>query len=277
MNSIRKAIRKIAPLRASTFADMREETNESLASMKLQIDTLNRRLEQDLAKIHNSTREIYWAEVFNQSIAGCDWLKDVSISPGRWAVGYPYLYVLFRVLTSCKPKRILELGLGQSTKVINAYAAHEKEVLHFAVDNNAEWITFHDEMYTGIEENHTKIIHLELEMIPFPPALEPVRAYSNFTDTFTQEKFDLISIDGPLGDDMPEIARIDILKILPDCLADSFAIMIDDSHRSGEDQMISLLKDKLAQAGIEFEVASYRGEKEVTIVCSPDNLYLCSL
>ena len=64
------------------------------------------------------------------------------LSAGRWAVGYQYLYVMYRVLNEIHPRRILELGLGQSTRMLGQYAAAHENVSHFVVEHDPEWIDF---------------------------------------------------------------------------------------------------------------------------------------
>ncbi|MBR1714927.1 MAG: hypothetical protein IJ717_08305 [Treponema sp.] len=73
-------------------------------------------------RAQQNAAEAVWANVFHDSISGEGFIKDKQFFPGRWAVGYPALYVIFRVLQNFRPKRILELGLGQSTRIIGQYA-----------------------------------------------------------------------------------------------------------------------------------------------------------
>lgn len=89
--------------------------------------TLKERIKEIRAKLLgddlSALEEIRWGQIYNSTIAGSEWLKDQSVSPGRWAVGYNYLYILYRILNDVKPTNILELGLGQSTKLMAQYAA----------------------------------------------------------------------------------------------------------------------------------------------------------
>jgi hypothetical protein len=66
-------------------------------------------------------REIYWSQVFNSAIRNSEWLKDTAFNAGRWAIGFPVLYVLYRILDSMKPLSILEFGLGESSKMTGRY------------------------------------------------------------------------------------------------------------------------------------------------------------
>ena len=58
-------------------------------------------------------------------VSGC---KDKSFSPGRWAVGYPYLYVLYRALDEVQTAADPRTGPGQSTRMIAQYAAAHEDV-----------------------------------------------------------------------------------------------------------------------------------------------------
>ena len=58
-------------------------------------------------------------------------------------MGYQYLYAVYRILNTVKPKKILELGLGQSTKLLSQYAKTNKEVKHIVVEHDQEWIDFY--------------------------------------------------------------------------------------------------------------------------------------
>ena len=82
----------------------------------------------------------------------------------------------------------------------------------------------HIGIYVGqFLRNRSKIVKLDREMIPFREA-EAVRVFRGFEEQFKGQKFDFISIDAPLGGDMKQYARIDVLKMLPNCLADSFIV-----------------------------------------------------
>ena len=71
-------------------------------------------LEQSIQEVKGINKEILWGEIFNNTVSNSDWLTDRSFSPGRWAVGYQYLYSVYRILDIIKPQSILELGLGKA-------------------------------------------------------------------------------------------------------------------------------------------------------------------
>lgn len=225
-------------------------------------------------KASRSASETVWAEIFNNAISDSKWLKNKAFSPGRWAVGYPYLYVMYRVLNEFKPKSILELGLGQSTRMIAQYAAANPYVKHYVVEHDAEWIEFFKNDFT-LPEN-TEIVQLDREMIKYKEA-EEVRVFKGFSDRFKNMKFDFICIDAPLGGDMKYYSRIDILNILPECLDSSFIIMIDDYNRVTEQRTVSEMKHILSENYIKFKTSVYFGEKDMFILASEDAKFFCSL
>lgn len=218
--------------------------------------------------------EAVWAETFNNAISGSTWLKNTAFSPGRWAVGYPALYVMYRVLNEARPKRILELGLGQSTRMIAQYAAAHEDVEHIVVEHDAEWIAFFKNDFALSER--TKIVQLDREMVPYKDA-EAVRVFKGFQEAFAGQKFDFIFVDAPLASDMKQYARINILSILPECFPDSFVFMLDDSERRGEQNTLTEMKSILEESGIDFCQGRYSGKKDCAVITSPNQRFLTTL
>lgn len=238
-------------------------------------------LSTDLAKVKTqvvtgvkSADEAVWAAIFNNTIINSTWLMDKTFSPGRWALGYPALYAIYRILNEAKPKRILELGLGQSTRMIAQYAAAFDDVEHVVVEHDSDWIGFFQNDFHLSERS--RIVQLDREMVSYKEA-EAVRVFKNFKETFQGQKFDFICIDAPLGGDMKQYARIDVLGILPDCLMESFAIMLDDSERIGETHTLNEIEQKLSECNISHKKGRYSGKKDTSIFASLDFQFLCSL
>ena len=215
-----------------------------------------------------------WGTIFNQVIKDSTWLKDTAFAAGRWAVGYQYLYAVYRILNEVKPQNILELGLGQSTKLISQYAAACPSVHHQIVEHDPLWMDFFRKNYNL--PGNTEMVQLDREFVPYKEA-EKVRVFKNFAETFKGQKFDFISIDAPLGGDMKQYARIDVLQLLPDCLADSFIIVIDDAERSGETHTIREMTETLKRNDISFAQGRYSGKKDCVVICSENLKFVCSM
>ena len=215
-----------------------------------------------------------WADIFSDVTSNSIWLKNKAFSAGRWAVGYQYLYVVYRILNEVKPKSILELGLGQSTRLLGQYAAHNPEVRHTVVEHDLDWIQFFQQDF-GLSKN-SQIVQLEREYKQFKED-DRVLAFSNFKETFAGQKFDFISIDAPLGGEAIVYARIDILDLIPDCLAESFMIIMDDYNRQGEKNMVKVLEENLKENDIIYVKGVYSGQKDCLVICSEDLKFVCSM
>ena len=264
---------------AEAFAAGREQM-----ATRQQADALNKRAEiladtaekarRQAADSARHASEAVWAQIFNNTISESLWLKDKTFSPGRWAVGYPYLYVMYRVLNETRPKRILELGLGQSTRMIAQYAAAFQDVEHIVVEHDPEWVEFFCNDFP-IPKN-TKVVMLEREMVPYKDA-DAVRVFKGFKETFQGQKFDFISVDAPYGADMKQYSRIDVLNLIPDGLSEKFVIMVDDTERNGETHTISEIESYLTEAQILYSRGKYSGRKDCMIVCAKQIGFLSSL
>lgn len=218
-------------------------------------------------QVMESTRyasEAVWGEIFNNTISNSTWLYDKAFSPGRWAVGYPYLYVMYRVLNETNPKTILELGLGQSTRMIAQYAKTHKGIKHVVVEHDWEWIKFFQNQHEDLFDC-TQIVQLERKMEAYKEA-KAVRVFKGFRERFEHKKFDFILIDAPLGSDMKEYSRIDILQILPDCLSKDFIIMIDDTDRCGETHTVAEIEAVLDKHEIKYKKGRYSGKKDFVLI-----------
>lgn len=217
--------------------------------------------------------EVLWGEIFTSTSNQSKWLTDKAFSPGRWAVDYPFLYVLYRVLNETKPKRILELGLGQSTKMIAQYAIYDPSIVHSVVEHDAEWIGFFEKSFNFSE--NTRVFNLELETVMYEGS--PVLTYKDFDQAANGEPFDLICIDAPFGATNTDYSRVDVLMKMPECLADSFIIMLDDCIREGEKKTGEKMKETLEQHNIAYCSNVYSGSNDMLLIASPDLKFFCSL
>ena len=220
--------------------------------------------------------EIYWSQVYNSTIAGSKWLKDKSVSPGRWAVGYNYLYVLYRILNDVKPENIMEMGLGQSTRVIAQYAACYK-AHHIVFEENKDWTEFFSLGFDGLSE-YTQIKHCDIKRELFKNENVPV--YEGFKDFLNEDrkKYQLFSIDAPIqGSD--NFSRIDVLNCIPNNLGDDFVMMFDDCGWNIHANTIIEVKKALDSHGIKYTSSVYSGYdwKKVVVIASEGWSFLTTL
>ncbi|WP_196601087.1 hypothetical protein, partial [Pectinatus frisingensis] len=218
-------------------------------------------------------KEIYWAQIYNSTIVDSKWLFDKSISPGRWAVGYNFLYVLYRILNDICPKKILELGLGQSTKLTTQFIKYHRGK-HIVVEHDKLWANFFCNGWNNFSPETV------IEILPLNQIHKNDKyyyGYRNFNKKFNNEKFELILIDGPFGGE--NYSRRDIIDCLPAILCSDFILLFDDSDRIGEMNTISEIEDILVNNGIKYFKGVYTGEKDkaVCVLTSKKYKFICSL
>lgn len=231
--------------------------------------------ELSIKEIQEYTRSIYWGQIYNSTITNSKWLYDKAISPGRWAVGYEYLYVLYRALTDSRPESILELGLGQSTKLTAQYARY-MGIPHLVIEHDPQWTEYFLSGWPNLSGN-TIVQLLPLEQ---RGSKEDIYfAYHNFGQVTQKDGgWSLISIDGPFGG-KGEISRRDVLGQLPHILAKDFVIIMDDCGRLGEANTVKEMLMVLQQADIscEFGVYDGGGTKKTCVITSDKWKWLTSL
>lgn len=226
--------------------------------------------------IRLQNNELLWTAVYHDTKQGIPWMVGLpSISPGRWAVGYNYLYVMSRILNDIHPKSILEFGLGVSTSLISAYVKYFEDIAvrHMVIEHDNDWIRF----YTNSHEmsKHTKVLLHEIEWCD---DFQDYARYKDLQKSIGSKKFEVISIDAPFGTTRGGISnRADIIEFLPDILERDFAIVYDDANREGEKNTISKICDILQSSGIEYMVKSYEGISDCVVIASKGYKFLCSL
>lgn len=243
--------------------------------MKREVDYAERLQEVSLRvqKDIEYSEEILWGMNFNRLIKDSDWCISQDITSGGAAVGYYYLYIMYKILNSGKFRRILDIGMGQTSKVIGQYAAYNSEVSCTIVESDKEWIDFFSpELRLGA---NTEIIQMDYKFIEKNHCR--VRVFEQFKKKLEGAKYDFISIDAPVGCDMSEYSRIDILDLLPECLEDSWIIMIDDTDRKGENWTVESILHILQKKNMKYNIGRYKGKKEFTIITSLDNRFFCTV
>lgn len=257
--------------------------SEKIMELQAQIESLERRI-ADIGEVVNENnrtlQELIWAQVFENARPAYSWLeKETAFWPGRFGVGYQYMYVVSRILNDVQPTSILETGLGQSTRLIASYAkwkAEKETCTHLVFEHDKAWIdTFYREFPVS---SATRICQSDLAGAQLGNYEKPIYVYQDFAQMIENRKFDFISLDGPYGtDDVNGYSRVDILEILPQCLEEQFCIVLDDFNRAGEKNTVNVIRNILRECGISYWEKVYRGNKDLYLLVSRDWKFLCSL
>lgn len=223
----------------------------------------NKQIRLKLSELENQNREIEWAHVYHDSIRGKKWIEELPLNVGRWAGNYPFFYVLNRILSDYKPKKILDLGLGESSKFISAYIENYLfDSSHTIVEQDKNWIDSFQERFK-LSAN-SKTIHCPLDLKDINGF--EVNMYKDFDERITG-KYDLYIVDGPFGS--LRYSRYNIVsKVEEFNIEDEFIILIDDTHRQGEkdtfEDIVKILKNKK----IHVFIGDYIGNKTNTIIAT---------
>lgn len=217
--------------------------------------------------------EILCALKFNNTINGSKWFKYQNVSPGGAAVDYAFFYTLYRVLDGVKPSNILEFGLGQSSKMVHQYAFYyQKKAI--TVEHDLSWLRFFIDCNDGDYPINTKILDLSEEQYKGKKIL----TYENCFDTFKNESFDLILVDGPFGF-APDtfFSRPQIIELAKNCLQKQFVILIDDYDRFGEQNTVREILNYFDSVKISYETKVYGSIKKHILITTSDWKFLTSL
>ena len=277
---VEKQEKTISELRevAEKTLEIQKCTQKKYSDLNEQIEELqekNEMLKIGLDKEIGISKEAVWAEIFNNTINSSEWLKKKKFSPGRWALGYPALFALYRILDEFRPQNILELGLGQSSVMTIQYVKTSSQINHTIVEHDKSWIDFFKKSHEMNENSH--IIQMDIEYINYKDA-ELVRVYKDFLLELKNNKtFDLILIDAPIGGDMKVYSRIDVLSLIPEYLGNQFVIILDDVNRMQEKRTIREIDNKLKESGIQAKHEIYSGEKETCVWASENWDFLLSM
>lgn len=231
-----------------------------------------RKINSRLTELENQTRELEWAHIYHDSIRGKECIEKLPINIGRWAGNYSFFYVLNRILSDYKPKKILDLGLGESSKFISTYIENYlAESSHTIVEQDQNWINSFQECFKL--SSRSNIVHCPIEVKQINGF--DVNMYQNFKDNIFG-KFDLYIVDGPYGSE--RFSRFDIISLVKNMeKIDQFIIMMDDTDRKGELDTLDEIERLLKIKNINYYLGAYSGNKGITVVVSEKYKFAASL
>jgi len=222
--------------------------------------------------IQNQNAELLWANIYHDTIRDRKWLQDISLSPGRWAVNYSFLYFLTRILIDCKPNKIIEFGLGESSKIISSFLQNElNNSTHLIVEQSIDWIDSFSSRFQLSKNSNILYLELEKQIING----FSVNTYKNINEKIN-DTFDLYVVDGPLGSD--RYSRYDIISLAERLdPKNEFIIIMDDYNRQGEQDTTADLIALLNKKGILTFNGRYAGNKAQKIIVTQKYKYVITM
>jgi hypothetical protein len=183
-----------------------------------------------------------------------------------------------KVLSFCRPERVLELGSGQTTKLLSCYHRQNPSAYVLTLEQDAGWVR---QLAPHVGHDYR---HVEVEPKEFVCAGTGLRLSTKWykdVPELRQHKFNFILVDGPdhggPGTDFVPYSRCGILEHMPAILAPSFVVIFDDAERHGELLTIDALDAILRAAGVPFVRFTRNGIKTQCVFCSKDYQFLRSV
>ncbi len=234
------------------------------------ISTVCYTLEQNKLQTDKYFKELLAANIFNNLIKSVEWIKLTDFLPVKNAATYSFLYFLFVVLEYLSPEKILEFGMGQTSKLTSQYVAYKNQNASLQiVEHDKNWIKFFSQQIP-IKEN-IKIIHKNLVQFDMNGTLND--KYENLSDITDTNKYNLIVIDGPVGAHRT-YPRTNIVDLIPKHLAEDFIIILDDAERDGEKNLASLVFRKLEEKNIRYKSNLREATKTQLVITSENYSFL---
>ncbi|OOV18376.1 hypothetical protein [Flavobacterium sp. LM4] len=218
------------------------------------------------------TQEVLWANIYHDSIRGKEYLEKLSLNIGRWAGNYPFFYLLNRIMHDAKPERILEFGLGESSKFISVCLENNlKRGIHQIIEQSDEWNSDFNSKFKLSSFSDVAVCPIKQKTIN---GFE-VNCY-DLLENHIHEKYDLYLIDGPFGS--PRFSRYDVIMLAEKLTAsDEFIMIVDDSNRQGEKDTINELCKLFKNKNIKIYQQVFHGEKQTWIVTTQKYRFLTSI
>jgi hypothetical protein len=182
-------------------------------------------------------RELFYRNILIDA-AHASSVKLPVLFPVGGAANYSLLALIFRACQELPVGRVLELGAGQSTLLLNAISTSRSQRLPITtVESDASWAE-----KIGKQVTHDVLLHA-LESRDFMG--RTASCYSK-PETLPTD-IDLLIVDGPMG--VRRFSRWSALEIASRSLAKEFLIIFDDAERIGEQDTIqTLLKQQFPKA-----------------------------
>lgn len=234
------------------------------------LEKQQRQLRQEIGNIAHIQWELYQATRFHDSIVDSPWLKYKSFSLGGWAADYGLMYTIFRTLNAMRPMNILEFGLGQTSKMIHQYAKYFNANA-ITCEHDEKWVKFFNNSKDGDYPVNIQMMNLQTIQYKGHDTL----TYEDCSRVFSNQRFDLILVDGPFGSD--HFSRSQIIGLAKNNLAQQFCIIMDDYERPGEKETMGEVLNVLKNGDNLFCSRIYTAEKQHMLICSSDLIFLTTI
>ena len=178
--------------------------------------------------------------------------------PVAGAANYGLLYLIVRLAKELPLKQVVELGAGESTRLLDALARNGTlSAKIVTIEHNDEWAARiegnvrHDVICTGLMERAFDGVSFrgyDFSAVPLPGNIE------------------LLIVDGPpASTEQNRFARLGAVDLLALLNSEAFVVVLDDTERSGEMLLIDKIESELHRRGKKFAKGQIISSKRQTI------------
>jgi hypothetical protein len=159
---------------------------------------------------------------------------------GDWAIFPDFAGLIVRTIRQQRPRVVVELGSGVST-VITAYMMKRYAGHLVSVDHSEEFmaVTRQNVRQHGLQEFVT-FVHAPLCDMRVDGR---EHTWYRTSDLRVSGPIDLLVVDGPVASTCP-LARYPALPMLRERMAESFTVLMDDTRRRDEREIIRLWSER---------------------------------
>lgn len=219
---------------------------------------------EELKQIQKQNTELIHAEIFNNLILNSNWVIKKDFIPIEGAANYSFLFLLYVVLEYLCPDKILEFGLGQTSKLTTQYIVNKKPKAFLnIIEHDTGWYNYFS---SQICSNKNIKIDL-LPLVKFEQDSSINDKYGNLEKIIEKTRYNLFIIDGPIGS-KKKYPRTNILDLIPANLADDFIIIFDDVDREGEMNTVTSLLEKLDKNELKYSYKFKKSTKHQLVIAS---------
>lgn len=201
------------------------------------------------------TRELKYLMLLERSLRHLDIVEPLY--PVRGAANSSYLYLLLRLVTELPVDRVLELGAGESTVLLDRLARH-RPFQRVTLEDHAGW---RDRVAARVTEAPRLA-----PLVPCSAAGHSAPGYDPQT-LAGEAPFQLLLVDGPRG--TRRRSRWGCLPLMERCLDREFVVVIDDAERRGELDTVRAALDLLAARGATVEHRFIHATQSQCVIATP--------
>jgi len=213
-----------------------------------------------ITSIFNYSSLLYSKEVIYQNLFYklIEKKSDIDFFPVKAAASYSLLYLIYRTIEEVPVSNVLELGAGESTKLLSSIGSSKKVV---TLESDEFWANSLNEQ-----------VHSNINVIFSPERVENIRGYESscYQEDLDGSFFDMIIVDAPKG--LKKRSRWCSLKYLSNNLSkEGFVVIFDDVDRLGEMDTVEEFLKLLDTKGVDYQVSFTRARKTQCLISSGDS------